>query len=827
MKKTSIFLAVLALRATVSAQTAPVYKFKKPIAQLPVQASGGGGSNPPPVLVGELDVSTNSLNFSSVEVGNSQNLSFLVGNFGQASLTLNPVTYLGAGFSANSVCGSSLAVGEDCQVSITFTPTQRGPFNGSATVTSSVGSETVTFTGQGIQASGAIQALTSSDFGAVEVGQSADRSFVYSNTGDAPSRNTYVSTVSAPLSLVSNGCGTVVAPVTLNPGQNCTVSLRYQPTSSSPLSANLTIVSSAENSPVSLSLTGGGEQALASFTPVTTSAYGLVEVGQFADRTFTFSNTGIVPARNVYALALSAPLSYVSNTCGTVAAPIDLNPGQNCSVTVRYSPTSTAALSSNVVVQSSASNSPSTLSITGQGAQALGALQAASSSNFGNVVVGQSADRTFTFTNNGDAPARNTYLSAVSAPLSIVSNTCGTFGSPVTVNQGENCSVTLRYQPTSTAALSTSISVASSASNSPSSLTVSGQGTQAQALLAGLGEAPDFGQVFVGQNSEISFMFNNTGTAAASNVYATVAGSSAVTIVNNECGTAAVPGSLPPGGECMVTLRYAPTSAGTLTGTSLSVFSSAPNSPSTSTLTGTAVTNDPLAGVTASTSYDFGVVSTGSSSSRTFNIRNNGGGVLTNITFSLSSSANITTSSNTCAGASLASSQSCQITYTWAPTAQGPISRTVSVNTSQNSLSFSLTGATTPRCENATDMASVAYGGTCITPQGITGINLGLNANWTGRLIMKSTAEADQNWQSATNACAAVAGTWRLPTLQEADFLRGSPRTTYNLNTSWTANEIFEPSVQSFASATYISSAGTLLTAPKTNSARVRCYKTY
>lgn len=380
MKKTSIFLAVLALSSSAIAQTS-TYKFKKPVTQLSVQVPpSSGGSNPPPVSVGELDVSTNSLNFGSVEVGNTGSLSFLVGNFGQASLSLNPVSYVGAAYTVNSLCGSSLGVSQECQVSVNFTPTARGSFNGSATVTSSQGSETVSFSGQGVQASGSLQAVTSTDFGSVVVGQTSDRTFLFSNTGDAPSRNTQLQTITAPLTVVSNSCGNSSSPVTLNPGQNCTVTLRYQPLNTTALNSNLTIASSADNSPLSLSLSGQGIQAQGSLTSLSGTNFGFVSTGQTATLDFVFNNTGTAVASGVYASVTgSSFVTLVNNNCGTVASPVNINPGQECTVSARYQPTSSGSLSGvTLAVASPSLTSPSTVSLTGSStAPAIGIVEAA------------------------------------------------------------------------------------------------------------------------------------------------------------------------------------------------------------------------------------------------------------------------------------------------------------------------------------------------------------------------------------------------------------------------------------------------------------------
>lgn len=77
-----------------------------------------------------------------------------------------------------------------------------------------------------------------------------------------------------------------------------------------------------------------------------------------------------------------------------------------------------------------------------------GLLRADTSANFGVVVVGQSATRTFTFANQGNTHATGLQASASGAGVTIESSSCGTSASPTTLAHGEQCSVTVRYAPT-------------------------------------------------------------------------------------------------------------------------------------------------------------------------------------------------------------------------------------------------------------------------------------------------------------------------------------------------------------------------------------------
>jgi hypothetical protein len=105
----------------------------------------------------------------------------------------------------------------------------------------------------------ALSATTSSDFGGVEVGSTATRSFSFTNTGTAAATNTYAQVTGQGLSLSTTTCGTQASPVSVGPTTSCSITVSYTPTSAGALSnASLAVYSSAPNSPATLSLSGTG-----------------------------------------------------------------------------------------------------------------------------------------------------------------------------------------------------------------------------------------------------------------------------------------------------------------------------------------------------------------------------------------------------------------------------------------------------------------------------------------------------------------------------------------------------------------------------------------
>ncbi len=101
-------------------------------------------------------------------------------------------------------------------------------------------------------------------------------------------------------------------------------------------------------------------------------------------------------------------------------------------------------------------------------ASVTGSLTANTDADYGSVAVGASASRSFTFTNNGNAPATGLYASVSGTYLSLSANTCGTVGSPISLAKGASCSVTAQYAPTAASTLTGSVSATWSGPNASS-----------------------------------------------------------------------------------------------------------------------------------------------------------------------------------------------------------------------------------------------------------------------------------------------------------------------------------------------------------------------
>lgn len=289
--------------------------------------------------------------------------------------------------------------------------------------------------------------------------------------------------------------------------------------------------------------------------------------------------------------------------------------------------------------------------------------------DFGTVAVagGPSTPQTITIQNTGTANLSVTSVTpggTDSADFTVV-NGCITVVTPTST-----CTIGVTFDPTTIGAKSANISIAHNAAGSPITVSLTGIGGAPIASVAPGSLA--FGSVTTGTISPAqSITVSNTGNTNLVVSGITLTGDAGqFTIVSNACGT------VTPGGSCNIDVAFAPTTTG---GKSAAVViaHNAAGSPSIVTLGGTGVAA-PVAGptITLPANTNFGTRRVGTVRTQTVTVSNLGPGVLT-IT-SASTSAPFTVTLGTCA-APVAAGRTCKLSVTFAPTAVGAVSRTLTV----------------------------------------------------------------------------------------------------------------------------------------------------
>jgi len=221
-------------------------------------------ASPPPTTTPAASVSPSSLTFASQTVGaTSAAQTVTLNNTGNAALTLSGIALTGTNagdFALTSGCGSSVAAGTTCTLSVTFKPTASGTRSAAITLTdnASGGSQSVSLSGTGASAATATLSLSSTSlaFGNQPIATtSSTQTITLTNTGTAALNITGLSVTGANSSDYNEttACGSSIAA-----GANCTIAVMFTPSAAGTRTAALSIADNATGSPQAVSLSGSG-----------------------------------------------------------------------------------------------------------------------------------------------------------------------------------------------------------------------------------------------------------------------------------------------------------------------------------------------------------------------------------------------------------------------------------------------------------------------------------------------------------------------------------------------------------------------------------------
>ncbi len=324
-------------------------------------------ASPTPVLT------PSTLAFSSTVGTASSAQQATLTNTGTAALTISSVTLTGAGaasFGETTTCGTSLAAGMSCALSISCTPVAVG----TAAATLSVNypaplaqqSVALSCAATAALAPKAVLTAASANFGAVMAGTASDvQTFTLSNAGTA---SLTISSVglgganAAAFALGANSCGTSLAV-----GAACTVQVIFRPSSAGSFTASLVVVDAVGTQSSTLTGTGTAPAApLASLSPPS-AGFGSVTVGSTsAPVTFTLTNGGnaALSITSISVGGANAALFFVTaDTCGA-----SLAADSSCTITDAFKPTAVGSDSATLSVLDAVGTQSA--SLTGTGAAA-------------------------------------------------------------------------------------------------------------------------------------------------------------------------------------------------------------------------------------------------------------------------------------------------------------------------------------------------------------------------------------------------------------------------------------------------------------------------
>jgi len=465
-----------------------------------------------------LGISAASHNFGDLTIGNTSNpFTLTITNSGDvaAAAVASNVTGDAADFNVASTCGASLAAGASCTVSVSFAPQTEGNKTATVSLTATPGGTiSATVTGRGLSLGDIVASDPSHNFGSTMAGTTgSSETFTFTNGGGGPTgvlSTALGGTNASSFSIVpgSNGC----QGITLASGASCTVTVEFAPATEGAKTASLTVNGNPGGSAV-VSLEGTATAVITpaqfELTPASRN-FGSVATGsESAALSFTVTNIGgattAIPVVDIVTQNF-ADFSISANGC---SAP--LVAGANCEVQVRFIPSGTPGTrSSTLRVQGASGGAGGTDSSVLQGV-ALSPAQlnlltgSASTIGFGSWINGsQSTTETRTFVNNG-TQATDPIVTAVTGQFAIVTDTCN----GATLANGQQCSVTTRFVPTTLGAQVGTLTVDGGVGDSVD-VGLTGQSlVEYTFTLVPTTDDGDYGEVIVTQNATKTFQVTN------------------------------------------------------------------------------------------------------------------------------------------------------------------------------------------------------------------------------------------------------------------------------------------------------------------------------
>ena len=208
------------------------------------------------VTVSPTSLSFGKTNLHSTSPGKIVTLT----NTSTSAVTISSISIGGTNpgdFAQTNGCGSSLAGGASCQITVTFSPTALGQRNGTLSITdNATGSpQTVALSGFGVQPVVNLSP-TMLQFPVTKVGTSSlPMNITLTNTGlgTLTISSLRITGANAADFSQTNTCGTIVAA-----GGSCTISVTFTPKATGVRRAAVSITDNASNSPQNVNLSGSG-----------------------------------------------------------------------------------------------------------------------------------------------------------------------------------------------------------------------------------------------------------------------------------------------------------------------------------------------------------------------------------------------------------------------------------------------------------------------------------------------------------------------------------------------------------------------------------------
>jgi len=437
-------------------------------------------------------------------------------------------------------------------------------------------------------------------FAHVAPGQKTTQTATLTNTGTES-----VTITQLALSSTEFSASGLATPLSIGPGQSAKFQVTYTGTISGDSSGTLTAMTSRGSGSSKVKLRGSSGRTGSTLSLSATALnFGNVLVNGSGTQAVTLTNSGQTDIQ----VSQIAVTGGAFTTTG-LTAPATIPVGQSAALQVIFAPTAAGAVTGAITITSDAQTATSTITLNGTGVAATYTMSLSPSSvNFGNVSTGSSATQNVQLSNTGNSSVTVSQIAASGTGISV-----GGAAAPLTIAPAQSVTLAVKFAPTTSGASTGSLTVTNNQGvNALAAVT----GTGVQAGLSVTPSSASFVSVVSGSPTSQTIQVKNSGTASLTISQATVTGA------GFSVSGLAIPLTLGPGQSGNFNVQYAPTAAGSVSG-SLSIFSNAPNSPATVPLSGTGVASSYTISVNPS-SLSFGSVNNGSSTAQGFTVTNTG-----------------------------------------------------------------------------------------------------------------------------------------------------------------------------------------------------------
>ncbi|MDQ6906606.1 MAG: choice-of-anchor D domain-containing protein, partial [Chloroflexota bacterium] len=463
-------------------------------------------------------------------------------------------------------------------------------------------------------------------------------------------------------------CGTI-----LTPGNTCVLAVTFTPAVDGQRGGTLTITDNAPGSPHTVNLTGKGLGTPGISLSATTLSCPDTPVATTAScptrLTITNPGTAQLTLSQVAITGSEFALDTLTNsTCGTTVAP-----GASCSLAINFTPSASGARTGAVRITDNGPGSPQTVTLSGNGTQAIVGLSP-TAITCANTVVGVRVICSLTVTNSGNGGLNLSVAITAGGPEFVI-DTSGGSSCGATLAAGATCTLSVGFTPSATGVRTGTLVMTDNAAGSPRTIALSGSGTQPAVSLSTTTIAcADTQNGTTGGCQQLTL--RNTGTSALTITPPLVTTTPfGADLPNSTCGATVAAGA-----SCVIIVNFAPTTTftGARTGT-LTITDNAPGSPHIVNLTGMGVAAAPALGVSpvTVTCPAAAVSTTGTCPAVT--LTNNGASAMTlTLPFTTAGDFTVNTGLSTCT-TTLAPSATCTLTVSFTPVVTGARNGTATI----------------------------------------------------------------------------------------------------------------------------------------------------